>query len=597
MTCRPSFKYSPVIDEVVLAGSTLTVTFDMEFSTMGLQNCGEMFAQIDVYDSDDVLRGQRNMTTTEVNQYVNTQMPSVSVTGLEELESCYTVHITYGQVNKTSSQVTANSDSTCYDGICTLTNASITLIDHALSADGNSRDWIFDADVTAGKWCSIVNPVVCVTDTVNSLKYCNQPDESMTTLSDFTVAQTGSYNATNWTYEVTYTSDDGSNAAAKGNLTEVNPPPVSIEDPNSLCQFSYESHLDVTSDKLNKVYIKQTTNVTYNNFCGALTNQFNTDGTALYQPTASAASDYLWTMESTTGTYCYTTTMTFSNYPDFPITTDNVCTDWRQACYLSITAADFNSFIAADNSTSTEAAANMTVAGEILGDCGTNTTVSISMSGSDGSSYTYDVTDDFYTTAGQNIIQNISRGVDTYSLFVSMDAGSDAESVDHHQNRTSGDGYNNYLSDMLYTNAVSKAPECYLSQESIEWVSYAEIDEWRNNIIATYKGMVRAEASCTNLAATLKIKNSTSESNFNKTDVTLVPTGDGMTYTWTGSLEAPNDKESYVGKLTFQVANDSSENVQLMTDAVQWTPPCYLEVLDFSKIDQTDSLDQLRTIL
>lgn len=28
-----------------------------------------------------------------------------------------------------------------------------------------------------------------------------------------------------------------------------------------------------------------------------------------------------------------------------------------------------------------------------------------------------------------------------------------------------------------------------------------------------------------------------------------------------------------------------------------WTPPCYLEVLDFSKTDQTDSLDQLRTIL
>jgi hypothetical protein len=109
--------------------------------------------------------------------------------------------------------------------------------------------------------------------------------------------------------------------------------------------------------------------------------------------------------------------------------------------------------------------------------------------------------------------------------------------------------------------------------------------------------MVRAEASCTNLAATLKIKNSTSEANFNRTDVTLVPTGDGMTYTWTGSLEAPNDKESYVGKLSFQVANDSGEVSQMFTDPVDWTPPCYLEVLDFSKTEQTDSLDQLRTIL
>jgi len=176
MTCRPAFKYSPVIDEVVLDGTTLTVTFDMEFSTMGIQNCGEMFAKIEVYDKDDVLRGTRDMTTTEVNQYVNTQMPSVSVTGIEELESCYTVHITYGQVNKTSTQVTANSDSTCYDGICTLTNAKITLINQELSTDENSRDWIMNTNVTAGKWCSIVNPVVCVTDDTNNLKYCNQPD-------------------------------------------------------------------------------------------------------------------------------------------------------------------------------------------------------------------------------------------------------------------------------------------------------------------------------------------------------------------------------------------------------------------------------------
>lgn len=153
---------------------------------------------------------------------------------------------------------------------------------------------------------------------------------------------------------------------------------------------------------------------------------------------------------------------------------------------MSITAADFNSFTAADNSTGTEAGANMTVAGEIMGDCGELTTVSLSMSGSDGSSYTFDVTDDFFTTAGQNIYQNISRGADTYSLFVSMDAGSDAESVEHHQNRTSGAGYDNVLNDYIYTNAISKVPECSLSQESIEWVSYVEIDEWRNNIIATY---------------------------------------------------------------------------------------------------------------
>jgi len=76
-----------------------------------------------------------------------------------------------------------------------------------------------------------------------------------------------------------------------------------------------------------------------------------------------------------------------------------------------------------------------------------------------------------------------------------------------------------------------------------------------------------------------------------------VPTGDGMTYTWTGSVEAPNEKQSYVGKLSFEVTGDASEVSQMMTDPEQWTPPCYLEVLNFNKTSQTDSLDQLRTIL
>jgi len=282
MTCRPSFSYSPVIDEVVLDGTTLTVSFDMEFSTLGIQNCGEMFATIDVYDSDEVLRGTRSMETTEVNQYVNNDMPLVTVTGLEELESCYTVHITYGQVNKTSSQVVANSDSTCYDGICTLTDASIELTDLSLSDDQNSRIWTFNTDVAAGKWCAIVNPAVCVYDTEHGLKYCAQPDESATSLTNFTVTQSGSYNATVWTYDVQYTSDDATHAEADGNLTETHVDPISVQDPNSLCQYSYVETVTPNSDKLNKVYMDHVTTVTYNNFCGSLKNLFTTDADAHY---------------------------------------------------------------------------------------------------------------------------------------------------------------------------------------------------------------------------------------------------------------------------------------------------------------------------
>lgn len=184
---------------------------------------------------------------------------------------------------------------------------------------------------------------------------------------------------------------------------------------------------------------------------------------------------------------------------------------------MSVTMAEFNSFTAADNGTDTEAGANITIAGEIMGDCGELTVSTATMTGSDGSSYEFNVTDDFLTEGGQNIYQEISRGEDSYTLVVTMQAGDDAESVEHHQARTSAEGYNNYLNDSMTETAVSKEPECFVDAVSIEWVSYEEIDEWRGNILASYKGVVRAEESCTDLKAVLKIKNSTSESNFNST--------------------------------------------------------------------------------
>lgn len=141
-----------------------------------------------------------------------------------------------------------------------------------------------------------------------------------------------------------------------------------------------------------------------------------------------------------------------------------------------------------------------------------------------------------------------------------MAAGDDAQSVAVHQNMTSTDaGYNNVLTDSESVSALSVAPDCALSIQSIEWVSYQEIDEWRGNIEASYKGIVRAEQSCTALKANLRIKNSTSETQFNNTDVTLVPNGDGMTYTWTGTLEAPNEKEDYVGKLVLSVTDNNAD--------------------------------------
>jgi len=55
--------------------------------------------------------------------------------------------------------------------------------------------------------------------------------------------------------------------------------------------------------------------------------------------------------------------------------------------------------VAADNNTATEAQANINMAGVALGDCGA-VDVAATMTGSDGSSYTFVVSDDFFTAAG-----------------------------------------------------------------------------------------------------------------------------------------------------------------------------------------------------
>lgn len=49
--------------------------------------------------------------------------------------------------------------------------------------------------------------------------------------------------------------------------------------------------------------------------------------------------------------------------------------------------------------------------------------------------------------------------------------------------------------------------------------------------------------------------------------------------------------------MTFSLKNNDNEQAHLDTDLILWNPPCYVEVVDFEKTDQTDSLDQLRTVL
>jgi len=67
------------------------------------------------------------------------------------------VKVTYGQVNKTASQVSQSTDATCYWPACELTEPKIELVDWTYGDDGDSFQWLFDTSVVPNKWCEDVN--------------------------------------------------------------------------------------------------------------------------------------------------------------------------------------------------------------------------------------------------------------------------------------------------------------------------------------------------------------------------------------------------------------------------------------------------------
>lgn len=94
---------------------------------------------------------------------------------------------------------------------------------------------------------------------------------------------------------------------------------------------------------------------------------------------------------------------------------------------------------------SASAVAHVHFAGSHIGDCGDNEIVTAVMTGSDGSSYTFAVSNTaFFSAAGQSIDQEITKTVDTYTVVVSMSAPN-AQDVATHQAMTESTGFNNIL--------------------------------------------------------------------------------------------------------------------------------------------------------
>lgn len=68
-TCRPKLAYVPEIENLVVENDgTITLLYNQMFNTSGIDNCGEMFALIEIYnESNDELLYNMTMDDAEVS--------------------------------------------------------------------------------------------------------------------------------------------------------------------------------------------------------------------------------------------------------------------------------------------------------------------------------------------------------------------------------------------------------------------------------------------------------------------------------------------------------------------------------------------------
>ena len=115
-------------------------------------------------------------------------------------------------------------------------------------------------------------------------------------------------------------------------------------------------------------------------------------------------------------------------------------------------------------------------------------------------------------------------------------------------------------------------------------------------MLASYSGQVAAEYTCQNLAAQLRLKGEDSTSYISAGTPEFVQL-DTYTYNFTITLEGPNVYGNYFGKLQAYDASNEADKAWAQTDEFLWDPPCYLEIVNFNKIDQYTTVDDVMTQL
>lgn len=232
--------------------------------------------------------------------------------------------------------------------------------------------------------------------------------------------------------------------------------------------------------------------------------------------------------------------------------------------------------------------------GTQIGDCGNDFTVTGTLVGTDGTSYTIPIDkNDFFQTTGQTIPQGIAREAQNYTFTVSVTADN-AQTVESHQAMTASTGFVNVLSDTEVSHFRPGEPACNVYVKNVNFEGYQEETDWTGPMLATYSGQVTAEQACDNVVAEIRLKGEDDSNYLNKTSIQLTKV-DMYTYNFTQVIAGPNDYGYYFGKVQAYDAENEADKDYGQTSNELWDPPCYLEINKFSPTKQVTSVDGLRT--
>lgn len=265
--------------------------------------------------------------------------------------------------------------------------------------------------------------------------------------------------------------------------------------------------------------------------------------------------------------------------------------NWTQACLVQVDKVQFSSFtrsVYVSDSESTSATATLFANATSTGDCGSAYNTVCTLVGEDGSSVNVPIsTEDMLSVAGGSATVDVGRDTQGYTFSCSVSATTPPQTAEEHQADTANVGFNNVDVASAVAVGTSLAPICNIEIESFEFGSYSEQSDWTGSMLATYSGSIYAEAACSDVAATLKFMDCETAVYLTTQSLTLVAPAEGsLIWTFTATVESLNEFGYYYGALHAFSAGNEADDETATTDCELWSPPCYLEVVNFDKTGQ-----------